>query len=676
MPKATNNPADSKLLLSSSGELLIYGVIGDWWDGNDALSLAQEIDAIDGDEINVRIHSPGGYIMEGLVVYNRLKYSSKPVNIHIDGMAASMASVIAMAGDKVTMPSNAWLMIHKPINAVFGNADDLRKAAETLDGFESDITNIYMERFTGTREELSEMLTKETWINAQDALAYGLIDEIVEPVKVAASINFSDFNNAPDAVQQLFGQSPASTATQQGVTTMPKATTAAATPGADPINPADPAGNTPEPQAVATTAPDVQAAVDAALAARAQTNTQIETLATSVRLSADETAAIVAQNLTLDKAREAILSVVAKRDKENQPVPHVTVSNNTSVLRQDVAKGLMAKAGLIDRKEGNDFTAMSLVDIARAVLQAGGIAVNGMSNNAIAVQAMHTTSDFPNILADVANKSLRAGYDAYPRTFLPFSRRVSASDFKNINRMQLGEAPALEKVNEKGEYKYGTMGDGKESYKLDTYGKIISLTRKTIINDDLDALTRIPQSFGDAAADLENSIVWGLIISNAKMADGKAVFHADHLNLGSAGVPSETTLSEGRKAMRLQKALNGKRPLNLRADYILVPAALETTVQKLLTAVMATATSDVNPFAGSLKPIVEPLLDASDDKAWYLASAPTRIDTIEYAYLAGDEGLFIETEHGFDVDGVKIKATLDFGAGIIDYRGLFKNAGA
>src|SRR5690606_5636178 len=250
-----------------------------------------------------------------------------------------------------------------------------RKMAETLDGFESDISNIYMQRFTGTKDELAELLAEETWINAQDALAYGLIDEIVEPVKAAASLNITDFKNAPEAVQQLFGQPPASPATQQGVTTMPKATNAAAPTGADPINPADPAGNTPEPQAVATTAADVQAAVDAALAARSQTNTQIQVPATPVRLSADETAAIVAQNLSLDKAREAILAVVAKRDQENQPVPHVIVSNNTSVLRQDVAKGLMAKAGLIDRKEGNDFTMMSLVDIARVVLQASGISV-------------------------------------------------------------------------------------------------------------------------------------------------------------------------------------------------------------------------------------------------------------------------------------------------------------
>ena len=458
---------------------------------------------------------------------------------------------------------------------------------------------------------------------------------------------------------------------------MPQATngqpaqTTAAQPGAVIDNAAAAA-----PAATALQAADVSAAVNAALEARAQTNNQIQTLATSVRLSQEETSAILAQNLTLDKAREAILEVVAKRDEKQQPISHVTVSNNNSLLRNDIAKGLMAKAGLIDRKESNDFSQMSLIDVARAVLVNLGISVNGMNNNAIATQAMHTTSDFPNILADVANKSLRAGYDAYPRTFMPFTRRVSANDFKNINRMQLGEAPALEKVNEKGEYKYGSMGDGKETYKLETYGKIISLTRKTIINDDLDAFTRAPQSFGDAAADLENSVVWGLIINNAKMSDNKGIFHADHANLGTAGAPSETTLSEARKLMRLQKAMNGTRPLNLRSDFLMVPAALETVAQKLMSAIMANATGDVNTFANSMQLIVEPLLDAASATAWYTAASPNRIDTIEYAYLAGEEGVYIETKSGFEVDGIQIKAVLDFGAGAIDYRGLFKNAGA
>ncbi|MBF0214595.1 MAG: hypothetical protein HQM00_13705, partial [Magnetococcales bacterium] len=143
--------------------------------------------------------------------------------------------------------------------------------------------------------------------------------------------------------------------------------------------------------------------------------------------------------------------------------------------------------------------------------------------------------DFPGILANVANKTLRTAYEAAPRTFQPFCRQVTANDFKAMNRVQLGEAPALNKVNEGGEYKRGPLGEGKESYRVETYGKIISISRQVLVNDDLNAFTRIPQLFGVAAANLESDVVWGIINSNPNMGDGVALFHANHKNLAAAG---------------------------------------------------------------------------------------------------------------------------------------------
>ena len=132
-------------------------------------------------------------------------------------------------------------------------------------------------------------------------------------------------------------------------------------------------------------------------------------------------------------------------------------------------------------------------------------------------------SDFPNILANVANKTLRTAYEAAPRTFQPFCRQVTASDFKAMSRVQLGEAPALDKVNEGGEYKRGPLGEGKESYRVETYGKIIAISRQVLVNDDLNAFTRIPQLFGVAAANLESDVVWGIITANPNMGDGLAL---------------------------------------------------------------------------------------------------------------------------------------------------------
>jgi hypothetical protein len=301
-----------------------------------------------------------------------------------------------------------------------------------------------------------------------------------------------------------------------------------------------------------------------------------------------------------------------------------------------------------------------------------------MSRNDVAKLAL-STSDFPSILADVANKTLRQAYEAYPRTFLTFSRRRTAADFKNINAVQLGESPSLQKVNEKGEFTYGSIAESKETYKLVTYGRIVAITRQVIINDDLGAFTRIPAGFGVAAATLESDTVWGIITSNANMGDNVALFHATHsnLNTGAGTALGLTALGTGIAGMAKQKGLDGVTTLNVQARYLAVPVSLQLTAFQLVATNLAPAQSAnvVPEYIRALMPIAEPRLDANSTTAWYLFASPDQIDTIEYAYLEGQDGVYIETRQGFEVDGVEIKARLDFGAKAIDWRGIHKNSG-
>lgn len=140
--------------------------------------------------------------------------------------------------------------------------------------------------------------------------------------------------------------------------------------------------------------------------------------------------------------------------------------------------------------DAREFRGMGLIDMARDVLEANGVNTRGMNRQEIAGAALmkrsgyHTTGDFPTILGNVVNRTLRAGYEAAPQTFRQLVREVSVPDFKEVSRAQLGEAPALEKVNEHGEYPRGTITEGSEKYKIATYGKIIGITRQVIINDD------------------------------------------------------------------------------------------------------------------------------------------------------------------------------------------------
>ena len=200
---------------------------------------------------------------------------------------------------------------------------------------------------------------------------------------------------------------------------------------------------------------------------------------------------------------------------------------------------------------------------------------------------------------------------------------------------------------------------------------------------------RLVAGFGASAMRLENRTVYAQLTANANLADGGALFNATavttaggHANLGSGGgsVLQMSSLTTGRTAMRLQKGLQGEE-LNLAPAFLLVPAALEQTAYSLTSANYVPATkAEINEFrAGgrtALDPIVEPVLDANSSTAWYLAAANSQVDTVEYCYLDGAEGPVIESEMGFDVDGMSLKCRLDFAAKAIDFRGLYRSAGA
>ncbi|SUC26316.1 ATP-dependent Clp protease proteolytic subunit 1 [Providencia rustigianii] len=123
--------------------------------------------------INLHIHSPGGEVFEGIAIYNQLKNHNASITVYIDGLAASMASVIAMVGDEVIMPTNAMMMIHKPWGVSWGDADDMRDYADLLDKVENVLIPAYMEKTGKTKEELEAMLSEETWLTAEECVEHG-----------------------------------------------------------------------------------------------------------------------------------------------------------------------------------------------------------------------------------------------------------------------------------------------------------------------------------------------------------------------------------------------------------------------------------------------------------------------------------------------------------------------
>lgn len=401
---------------------------------------------------------------------------------------------------------------------------------------------------------------------------------------------------------------------------------------------------------------------------------------------------------SVEEATDALQErAVAARPGERQ-VPHARiVRDEGDTLREAVGTAILLRANPQAlpqddkrREMAREWRGMSLLEAGRAFLeQVHGKSLRGLSRMELATvclgldtlgrsAGMLSTSDFANVLANVANKRLRDAYAQAPSYWKMLGRQSNNSDFKTKSVVQLSSAPTFKKVREGQEYSYGGMTDGAESYALATYGRIVAITRQALINDDLGAFDRIPMMLGRQAAELEASTFWAILTANAALSDGTALFHADHGNLAGSGTVIDTTnLGLARAAMRKQKTLAAKaadrEPMNLVPKFLVVSPDKETEAQQALTAVLAAQSDKVNIFASSLTPVVEARLTGN---TWYLFADPATIDTIEYSYLEGEEGLYTEQRIGFEVDGIEIKGRVDFAAKAIDFRGMYKNPGA
>lgn len=174
-------------------EISIYDEIGDY--GTSAKNFIEEVKNVSDRDITLRINSVGGSVFDGLAIYNTLRSHRGYVNIKIEGLAASISTVIAMAGDNIEMSENGFFMIHNPFGQSAGEATDMRKTADLLDKIKSEIIEIYSKKSNLSVEALSEMMDKETWLSSQEAVEFGFVNDITEPMKVAASFNLSKFTN-------------------------------------------------------------------------------------------------------------------------------------------------------------------------------------------------------------------------------------------------------------------------------------------------------------------------------------------------------------------------------------------------------------------------------------------------------------------------------------------------
>lgn len=631
-----------------TADIYIYDEIGGW--GISARRFTEDLISLGNlSHINLHIHSPGGEVFDGIAIYNQLKNHSATITVFIDGLAASMASVIAMVGDTVIMPKNAMMMIHKPWGVSWGDANDMREYADLLDKLENVLIPAYVAKTGKTTEEITAMLEQETWLDGDECVEHGFADKVIEPVKAMASLTskrIEEFSSMPSAIKNQI---------------KPKNTTSPTQPHPTPV----PA---PEPQPSATYA-DEQTRLNGIKDLFAMFGGRHNDLMITCLADA---------SCSIENAREQLLNTVAQQqnpEPSNKDNAHIYAGNG-NIVGDSVRASVMARAGYQDYEKDNAFNSMTLRELARASLTERGVGVatyNPMQM--IGMAFTHSTSDFGNILLDVANKAILLGWEENDETFETWTKKGQLSDFKTAHRVGLGAFPSLRKVREGAEYKYVTLDDKGETIALATYGELFSITRQAIINDDMNMLTDVPMKFGRAAKGTIGDLVYAVLIDNEKMSDKKALFSADHKNMITGGMDVET-ISAGRTAMRQQK--EGERTLNIRPAFMLVPTTLETqAIQVVKSGSVKGADVNaniINPVRDLAEIIAEPRLDDASEKDWYMASRQGS-DTIEVAYLNGIDVPYIDQLEGFTSDGVTTKVRIDAGVAPVDYRGLLKVTG-
>ena len=418
---------------------------------------------------------------------------------------------------------------------------------------------------------------------------------------------------------------------------------------------------------------------------RAEANAEIRSIARIAGLDQSWIDGQIDANVDPDTARRAAFEALAKRSAPSIRTEQVRVemgeSQDDPALRaRQMGEALYARIN--PRHELSEparrYAYSTPVDMAKELLTLRGEFTMALSPASLVTRALHTTSDFPIILGDTVGRVLRDAYQAAPSGIRRLGRQTTARDFRAVNKIMLGEAPLLEKLNEHGEIKAGTMAEAREAYKVETWARKIGITRQVLVNDDLGAFADLARRMGQAAAETEARILVTLLEAGSgngpTMSDGKTLFHADHGNKAGTGAAiSDATLSAARLALRTQKGIED-RTIRVTPRNLLVPPALETTAEKWLASIAPATAADVNPFSGSLSLVVEPRLSSAT--RWYVTADPGEIDGLEFAYLSGAEGPQVESRSGWDVDGVEIRVILDFGAGFIDHRGWFMNAGA
>lgn len=378
----------------NDADIYIYDEIGFW--GVTAKQFVSDLNALgDITHISLHINSPGGDVFEGIAIFNALKSHGATITVYVDGVAASMASVIAMAGDTVIMPENAFMMIHKPWGFSGGYAEDMRSYAELLDKVEGVLLPAYAQKTGKTTDEIAAMLADETWMSGTECLEHGFADQVMPAVKAMACIQSKrteEFKKMPESIRNMITP-PRNSA--------PRETTLTTT-------------------AQVSAEPTSVPAISDEATIRASVLTEQKIRMSGIydlfamfggRYQTLQAQCVSDPECTLEMARERLLNEMGKESSPtNKTTPAHIYAGNGNFVGDGIRHAMLARAGFESVEKDNVYNGMTLREWARMSLTERGIGVSSYNPiQMVGLALTHSSSDFGNILLDVSNKGLIRG---------------------------------------------------------------------------------------------------------------------------------------------------------------------------------------------------------------------------------------------------------------------------
>jgi ATP-dependent protease ClpP protease subunit len=705
------------LVKNAIAEIEIYDEIGMWGIGFKTFKAMLD-DLGDIKSINLRINSPGGDVIDGFAIYNVLKEHKAKINVIIDGYAASIASIVAMAGDTISMPENTFMFIHNPWMYIMGDSESLRKHADLLDKMKANAITAYRSKAKDlSDEDISLLMNNETWLTADEAKEKGFSDKTIKALEIKNCFNGGKLK-IPDKIKNMQMSTFKLPEGGKGETKMFKCPKCGKEHSTEMKFCGD-CGAVMKMDISAAHAKEVKEAQEHARAEERSRVAEITARCRKFNLSSEFEGELISEGVVLHEAITKILDKI--QEVQNTETDPTKVAGGEKVLKDEADKfrsaaknSILVYAG-IEKDEkirasvhGSDAPSGIQHLIRACLIREGKMSINKISTLASDLLAREgirmarmdaniSSSDLPAILENVINKSAASGMAEEPTTWQAWCASGDANDFKNISMVSKSAFGDMKEIKEGEPFTKGRISDKKETASLKTYGRAATLTRNAIINDDMSAFTDLPRDMTMAQYRAINQGVYDALTSNSLVGptmteDGYALFDAsNHVNLiDPSNVPSITTLDKATlilgSILRLKPEKSAKSvPTGAIPKYLITGIKNRATVDSIIktsSIIQVSGTTTYNGYTG-LQAIYDAYLGsllttASKEYAWYLAADQNILPTFKVFFLRGNRipTFQLENSGAAEALGITYATFFDWCVGLQDWRGLVYNDGA